>query len=110
MTARLYYGRDLCFGAVIGQEMNIHVGFWTEKDDGQWHITGVLDDFANMVSLAASKRPRGPTSTVECMDESLRSILAAHEKAVKKLKAKNAPTSRDDVEEAFRRFLTTAFG
>jgi hypothetical protein len=110
MTARLYYGRDLCFGAVIGQEMNIHVGLFTERADGQWHVTGVLDDFANMVSLAASKRPKGPTSKVECVDESLRKILDIHEKAVKKLEVNAAPTTRDDVEAAFRRFLTTAFG
>jgi hypothetical protein len=110
LTARLYYGRDLCFGAVIGQEMNIHVGLFTELEDGQWYVSGLLDDFANMVSLAASKRPSGPTTTVECIDEPLRSILSAHETAVKKLKAPNVPTNSEGTEDAFRRFLTKAFG
>lgn len=110
MTARLYRGRDLCFGAVIGQEMNIHVGLFSEQEDGQWLVTGLLDDFASMVSLAASRRPRGPSSTVTCVDESLRRILDTHERAVKKLRVKPAPTTRAEVEEAFRRFLTTAFG
>lgn len=110
MTVRLYRGRDLCFGAVIGQEMNIHVGLFTEREDGQWLVTGLLDDFANMVSLAASRRPQGPSSTVACVDESLRTILETHERAVKKLQAKAAPTTRAEVEDAFRRFLATAFG
>lgn len=110
MTARLYVGRGKCFGAVIGQEMNIHVGFWTEKEDGQWVVTGVLDDFANMVKLAASKRAKGPTAVVELIDEDLKSILAAHEEAIVAEGVKKAPATRDDAEGAFRRFLTSAFG
>jgi hypothetical protein len=109
MTARLYVGRGKCFGAVIGQEMNIHVGVWSEKEDGQWVVTGVLDDFANMVKLAASKRAKGPTAVVELMDADLKSIVAAHEAAIG-TDVKNAPATRDDVEGAFRRFLTSTFG
>ena len=90
--------------------MNIHVGFWREKEDGRWIVTGVLDDFANMMKLAASKRAQGPIAVVESIDEDLKSILAAHEEAIGAEDVKKAPASRDDAEGAFRRFLTAAFG
>jgi hypothetical protein len=70
----------------------------------------VLDDFANMVKLAASKRPKGPTTVVELMDADLKSILAAHEGSIGAKGVKKAPATRDDAEGAFRRFLTSAFG
>ena len=110
MTARLYVGHEKCFAAVIGQEMNIHVGFWTEKADGTWLVTGLLDDFANMVSLAASKRAEGETVSVQSFDEDLKSLLATHEFALVKKGLTKAPTTRDEAETAFRQFLGKAFG
>ena len=68
-------------------------------------VTSVLDDFENMVKLAASKRTKGPVAVVETIDED----LAAHEEAVAAEDVKKAPSRRDDVEAAFRRFLTSAF-
>ena len=110
MTARLYVGHGKCFGAVIGQEMNIHIGFWTEKEDGQWIVTGLLDDFANLVKNAAAKRAKGPTAVVKLADADLKTMLSEHEEHIADQPVKKAPRTSDEVEGAFKRFLTSAFG
>jgi hypothetical protein len=109
-TARLYAGRDDCFAAVIAQEMNIHVAFLTEREDGRWTLTGLLDDYQMTIERAESKRAKGSKTTIESLDAKLAAICKTHERSLEGENVKKAPATRDDAEGAFRRFLTAAFG
>jgi len=108
-TARLYTGRDECFAMVMAQEGNIHPGLLTERADGQWIVTGLLDDMERAIRDAESRRPAGPKTTVTCVDANVRETFESHLEAIKGVEIKNAPTTRAAVEGAFQRFLATAF-
>jgi hypothetical protein len=109
LTARLYTGRDDCFAMVMAQEANIHIAFMTERADGQWILTGLLDDLERAIRNAESRRPAGAKTTVTCVDADMRETFEAHREAIKGVEIKNAPTTRAGVEGALQRFLATAF-
>ena len=110
ITSRLYCGRPDCFAAVIAREGTIDIVLLTERKDGNWLVTGLADDLEREVRHFAARRPKGPVAQVQPLDEDLGSILEAHQERLEDAEVASAPTSSDQAEAAFRRFVATAFG
>ncbi len=108
--ARLYTGGDEGFAAIVASEADFNFVFVTERADGTWVATGIVDGIQR---LAFRRDARGipvphPTVTITEVDETPARIRAAHRKAVGKGAVAAAPEDLVSAAGALSRFLATA--
>ena len=67
----------------------VFLPYLIETADGQWILTGLLDDFERAIRDAESRRPKEAKTAVKSLDQDLAAILEAHEEAIEGIKRKN---------------------
>jgi len=112
LCCRLYTGTEYGWAVIFACPGIFDVMFVTEFDDGTWLVTGLADDFQNLVNNARYKGVANEGVAIECRDEELCEIASAHQEAVEAAKknAIAAPSSEAAVTEAFKRFGKAALG
>jgi len=109
---RVYSGPGHVAALVFAREGIADVLLITAFDDGTWRVTGLADDFERLVGDARERGAEGSAVTIECRDESVAKIAAAHRKGLARAGAPPlpAPTTSEEVAEFLGRFLAAAFG
>ncbi|HEU0005563.1 MAG TPA: hypothetical protein VFS12_06170, partial [Terriglobia bacterium] len=104
---RLYAGKESGLVMVFARDGIFDLLFVTELDDGTWIVTGPADDFEHLVTRARAKGAPSAGITIQCIDEELGKVAAAHRKSVRQSKKQpaTAPTNMEECAGILERFL-----
>jgi hypothetical protein len=109
---RLYAGKENGLFMVFARDGIFDLLFVTEFGDGTWIATGLADDFENLVTRARAKGAPSTGITIQCLDEELGEVAAAHKKSVRQSKKQpaTAPKNMEQCAGTLERFLKIALG
>jgi len=113
-SCRLYAGLPDGFVAILAGDGSFELIFLSELEDGTWVVTGLADEMDRRITTPGSDGLPVPHPRVrfQTMDESLATIFAAHQAALRTSQRHPivAPKNLEDAVAALDRFLTVAFG
>ncbi|MGH8120436.1 MAG: hypothetical protein ACRESK_07470 [Gammaproteobacteria bacterium] len=107
---RLYAGKD-GMAIIFACAAFFDLLFVTGYDDGTWLVTGLADDFENLVHQARAKGAANTGIAIQCLDEDPGKIAEAHRMSLRQSKKKpaTAPANMQEGARVLEQFLKTAF-